>query len=258
MKHKVNNRIIVFFNLIIVVLLIILIILSGYIAYQYTVLSILKWENTEIAKSKGVSVQDEEEIEKALKLYEKEKLIVYKDLTVDYDSSNEEILKDVYDFLPSNLIDYINENDIDIQIIRNKEEFIAKYIDEMDLNDEQIDYTIISEVNGFTTPESKVYIRFAKGDEYELLSTIIHELGHALDFKLGKWSNNVEFQQAYYKEFMVSHVYHNINAEYYNNTTEYFAEMFASYLMNDTPEHRVDLEYCPKTFNAITKFIDSF
>lgn len=96
---------------------------------------------------------------------------------------------------------------------------------------------------------------------YEIVvSTLLHELGHAVDGAgLFLYSNSAEFQNLFYeesnnfvntREFKVPNrgVYSNINKSY-----EYFAASFEAYLMGD-PDFPV---FCPNTYNYIENFMES-
>lgn len=81
--------------------------------------------------------------------------------------------------------------------------------------------------------------------------TVEHEFGHYLDFLFGKISNGKMFTNIFSEEYQSFRK--NIeSSNYYDNTSEYFAECFSYYLK----EPRKLEKYCPQTYNVFEWLID--
>lgn len=82
--------------------------------------------------------------------------------------------------------------------------------------------------------------------------TIEHEFGHYLDFLFDKISSKSAFTNAYLKEYQ-NFKDHIESSNYYDNTSEYFAECFSYYLK----EPKKLEKYCPQTYTIIDWLVDT-
>ena len=85
-------------------------------------------------------------------------------------------------------------------------------------------------------------------------SSIIHEVGHFLDYSLGRVSSFPEFVDIFTEESGNLTLFHKTHKDNYSTALEYFAESFQEYIL-----HPNDLQnFCPKTYEYIDNLSKNF
>ncbi len=99
--------------------------------------------------------------------------------------------------------------------------------------------------------DKKIFIRSSSP---ELTKTILHELGHYLDFQEHFISHKKSFTTIYKNERMAIRSLYTINEEFQyaiSNSEEYFADTFALYMINPQGLQK----YAPKSYSAINNVV---
>lgn len=106
---------------------------------------------------------------------------------------------------------------------------------------------------GVTITKDKTIYLEATSSKFK--KTVIHELGHALDYSLGFISGDTEFMEIYETEkdkFKVT-MYIPFDNQHKSNEKEYFADSLQEYVLNPS-----SLEsHTPKTYNYIKNLLDT-
>lgn len=106
---------------------------------------------------------------------------------------------------------------------------------------------------GVTLTKDKTIYLEATSSKFK--KTVIHELGHALDYSLGFISGDTEFMEIYETEkdkFKVT-MYIPFDNQHKSNEKEYFADSLQEYVLNPS-----SLEsHTPKTYNYIKNLLDT-
>ena len=104
------------------------------------------------------------------------------------------------------------------------------------------------DLNGLTVYKAKqVYIASTDGD------TVLHEVGHVLDYALKGASDDSAFKSAYKLEKQIFAETYNSIEENIATESEYFAESFAKY-MSDEQTLKAN---CPRTYKYVNNLIQN-
>lgn len=84
-------------------------------------------------------------------------------------------------------------------------------------------------------------------------SSVLHEMGHIMDYQLGWVSKSDEFTSIYNSEVEIFKSIWNTDSQNTSNSTEYLGESFLVYITNPN----LLKDSCPETYNFLVDFVEN-
>lgn len=170
-------------------------------------------------------------------------------------ATNEEILNTIYSLLPAKVNNLLKEQNVEIKIFDTQEEYVKAVTDYKVANNMEVDTKDINNSVGYTTPDAKIiFLSTLPGTRLTVFNGL-HEIGHVLNINTNQPTSTFGFTIIWLTEVNYAHTQY---SDYYKTCAdEFFADMFAAYCIDNSPEHILDQEFAPKTFEFIENTINS-